>query len=70
VLTYKALLDDATKQLCETSDTPRIDAEVLLQHVLQKNIAWLIAYGDSLATAEHTKVFYDLITKRYRGIPI
>jgi len=70
MLSYKALLDDATKQLYEQSDTPRIDAEVLMQHVLGQGIAWLISYGDTIATAEHTKVFYDLIEQRRKGQPI
>lgn len=41
-----------------------------MQHVLQKNMAWLIGYGDTLATADHTKVFYDLVSRRYEGRPI
>ena len=70
MLSYTALLDDATKQLYDASDTPRIDAEVLMQHVLQKNIAWLIAYGDTLAGADHSKAFYNLVSLRHQGQPI
>jgi len=70
MFTYKALLDDATKQLYDVSDTPRIDSEVLIQHVLQKDIAWLIAYGDTAASAEHVKAFSALIDKRHNGLPI
>ncbi len=70
MLTYKALLDDATQQLYTTSDTPRIDCEVLMQHLLNKDIAWLISYGDTTASPEHTKAFYDLVTKRQNGTPI
>lgn len=70
MLTYKALLDDATKQLYAGSDTPRIDSEVLMQHVLQKDVAWLIAYGDTVATPEHTKAFYELVRRRHEGQPI
>jgi len=70
MLSYKALLDDATKQLFDECDTPRIDAEVLMQHVLGKGIAWLISYGDTMATAEHTKAFYVLVEQREKGVPI
>jgi release factor glutamine methyltransferase len=70
MLSYKALIDDATKQLYDSTETPRIDSEVLMQHVLQKDIAWLIGYGDTLATADHTKAFFDLVAKRYTGQPI
>lgn len=70
MLSYKGLLDDATKQLFEQSDTPRIDAEILMQHVLNQGIAWLISYGDTLASSEHTKKFYDLVEQREQGKPI
>ncbi|MBL4671069.1 MAG: peptide chain release factor N(5)-glutamine methyltransferase [Arenicella sp.] len=70
MLSYTALIDDATKQLYDTTETPRIDSEVLMQHVLQKDIAWLIGYGDTFATADHRKAFYDLVAKRHRGQPI
>ncbi len=70
MLSYKALLDDATKQLYEQSDTPRIDAEVLMQHVLGQGIAWLISYGDTIASAEDTKAFYELVGQREKGKPI
>jgi len=67
---YKKLLDDATKLLYEASDTPRIDAEFLLQHVIAKPMAWLISHGDSLATAEHIKNYYSAVSDRQVGKPI
>lgn len=68
--TYRGLIDDATRLLYNTSDTPRIDAEVLLQHVIQQPLAWLIAYGDSPANAAHIEAFYHLLEKRQHGQPI
>jgi len=70
MLSYRALLDDATKHLFDGSDTPRIDAEVLMQHVIQKPLAWLIAYGDTTPTADHIKDFYALVAARQNGQPI
>jgi release factor glutamine methyltransferase len=70
MLSYQALINDATKQLYDSTETPRIDSEVLMQMVLKKDMAWLIGYGDTLATAEHTKLFYDLVAKRHAGQPI
>jgi release factor glutamine methyltransferase len=70
MLSYKALIDNATKQLYDSTQTPRIDSEVLMQYVLQKDIAWLIGYGDTAASAVHTKAFYELVTKRNSGQPI
>jgi len=70
VPSYKRLLDDASKLLYDTSDTPRIDAEVLLQHVITRPMAWLIAYGDTLADSAHIRTFYAAINERQKGKPI
>lgn len=67
---YQQLLDEATKLLYEGSETPRIDAELLLQHVIEKPLAWLIAYSDTLATADHLKRFNKLVSARQTGQPI
>jgi len=70
MLSYKALIDDATKLLYDSSDTPRIDAEVLMQHATEKPIAWLIAYGDTIAIADHVKAFSKFTHLRQKGEPI
>lgn len=68
--TYRGMLDDAAQLLYNSSDTPRIDAEVLMQHVVQQPLAWLIAYADSSASAEHITSFYHLLEQRQQGQPI
>lgn len=70
MITYRGLLDDASKTLYHCSETPRIDAEYLLQHVVDKPMAWLISYGDQAATSEHASAFQDLIHKRAEGVPV
>lgn len=67
---YRGLLDDATSILYDTTETPRIDAEVLMQHVIDQPLAWLIAHGDTVATAEHNQAFYTLVNQRHAGQPI
>ena len=69
-VTYKALLDDARRLLCATSDSPKIDAEVLLLHVLQQPLAWLICYGHTAANSSQIRHYFDLIGKRQQGQPI
>jgi len=68
--TYRSLLDDATQLIYNTSDTPRIDAEVLMQHVIQRPLAWLLSYGDTIASNEHMQHFFKLIAERQTGKPI
>jgi release factor glutamine methyltransferase len=67
---YRKLLDDATQILYDDSSTPRIDSEVLLQAVTDQPLSWVIAYGETLATADHTRAFFDLVAKRQQGQPI
>jgi release factor glutamine methyltransferase len=67
---YRQLLDDATQILYDGSSTPRIDSEVLLQAVTDRPLSWVIAYAETLATAEHTRAFFDLVEKRQQGQPI
>lgn len=67
---YRVLLDDATKTLYDNSESPRIDAEVLMQHVIERPLAWLIAHGETIASTDHTNAFYDLVKLRHAGHPI
>lgn len=69
-LTYRGLLDQATQSLYESCETPRIDSEYLLQHVIQQSMAWLISHGDSPATSSHIRDFMALIDERAKGVPV
>jgi len=68
--TYRELLEDATTTIYDVSDTPRIDAEYLLQHAIGRSMAWLISYGDTTATTEDTTAFFKLIAHRAKGKPV
>ena len=63
------LLDEAVARLRD-SDSPRLDAEVLLAHVLGKSRAWLLAWPDRGVDAEAVARFADLITRRAEGRPV
>lgn len=67
---YRELLDDATKTLYDSSPSPRIDAEVLLQDLLEQPLAWLIAHGDTCASAEQVLSYNALIEQRRQGKPV
>lgn len=69
-VTYKFLVDDAKALLYDCCETPRIDAEVLIQHVTKQPLSWLVCYGESIAHADHIKTFYQLIDSRRQGQPI
>lgn len=67
---YQALLDTASARLYDVSDSPRIDAEVLLQYAVEHDLAWLIAHNKDPATSAHKQQFEHLIQQREQGQPI
>ncbi|NND00469.1 MAG: peptide chain release factor N(5)-glutamine methyltransferase [Gammaproteobacteria bacterium] len=67
---YSNLVSQASSLLGAVSDSPRIDSELLLLHVLQQPLAWLLVYGDTPATPEHDCEFMRLVEQRRQGQPI
>lgn len=64
------LLLSATKQLNGLSDSPRLDAEVLLAHFLEKNRTWLITWPEKTLNKAETSGFQALLERRKSGEPI
>lgn len=67
---YRALLDDGKQALYDASETPRIDAELLMQYAIDRPLSWLIAFGDRIADTAHATRYYQLISQRQQGQPI
>ncbi|MEO6172166.1 MAG: peptide chain release factor N(5)-glutamine methyltransferase [Arenimonas sp.] len=63
-----ALLREASSQL--ESESARIDIELLLGFVLQKNSAWLMAHADDQLSQELHQKFLQLLERRKIGEPI
>jgi release factor glutamine methyltransferase len=70
VLSLIAALQAATSSLISHSDSPTLDAELLLASVLKISRAALIARSEQLLTAEQQKTFDVLIARRQQGEPI
>lgn len=66
--TIAALLRAAGLQL--ESETPRLDAELLLGFVLQKNSAWLLAHSNDELPLPSQEKFLALLERRIAGEPI
>ncbi|MCK5522261.1 MAG: peptide chain release factor N(5)-glutamine methyltransferase [Thiomargarita sp.] len=62
-------LFDAVKLLTD-SDSPRLDAEILLCHVLGVTRSYLYAWSDKLLTPNQSAQFQALLTRRADGEPI
>ncbi len=69
--TIQQTLQQATEQLAALVDAdPRLDAEVLLCHLLKKNRSHLIAWPEKIVTAIQQQAFNTLLTRRMGGEPI
>ncbi|HEX7966277.1 MAG TPA: peptide chain release factor N(5)-glutamine methyltransferase [Gammaproteobacteria bacterium] len=68
--TLADLLNEAAARLEDASDTPRLDAELLLAHALGRGRSHLRAYPEALPSAEQARVFGQLLAARARGEPI
>lgn len=68
--TIKTLLTNATSALSEHSDSPQLDAEVLLGFVLCKTRSYLRAWCDNEITTDQQAAFLDLVQQRQQGVPV
>ncbi|WP_425326800.1 peptide chain release factor N(5)-glutamine methyltransferase [Pseudoalteromonas luteoviolacea] len=60
----------ATQRLAVSSDSPKLDAEVLLLHVLDKPRSYLFTWPEAELSAQQQERFKHLIGKRSEGIPV
>ncbi|QFY43760.1 peptide chain release factor N(5)-glutamine methyltransferase [Candidatus Methylospira mobilis] len=66
----KTLLNSAAQLLTTSSDSPRLDAEVLLSHVTGKNRTWFMTWPDAELDAPIIARFHELLAQRRTGTPI
>ncbi|MCY7419812.1 MAG: hypothetical protein LH650_15225, partial [Chloroflexi bacterium] len=65
------LLAQATRQLTETgADSPRLDAEVLLAHVLGVGRTGVLAHPDAVVGDGSATTFRALLARRAAGEPV
>jgi release factor glutamine methyltransferase len=57
-------------ELESVSDSTRLDIELILCHVLQKNRTWLFTWPDKTLTGEQEKIFSEFFARRQSGEPI
>ncbi|RBI66887.1 peptide chain release factor N(5)-glutamine methyltransferase [Vreelandella sulfidaeris] len=70
-MSLDALLKHAAQRLLAAgSPSPRVDAEVLLCHVLERDRTWLYTWGDKMCSSwEHAR-FDALTAARVQGAPV
>jgi release factor glutamine methyltransferase len=68
-MNIRSALIEAAQRLSDTSN-PRLDAETLLMHVLQRERSYLYAHPEfELACGELTR-YYDAVAQRAQGVPL
>jgi release factor glutamine methyltransferase len=69
MIEIKTALLQASNEL-KTYDSARLEAEILLAHVLKKTRSYLYAHPDNLLNDELWQAFKDLVKQRVKGLPI
>ena len=64
------ILKKARDQLKTVSDSPALDAELLLAHCLNKSQTYLHTWPEKIITADQQKCFLKLIEKRLTDYPV
>ncbi len=70
IYTVRTALEDAVRRLAVFHESAKLDAEVLLCHVLEKARAHLYAWPEQGLTGPQWWVFEQLVTRREEGEPI
>lgn len=63
-------LDDGRALLTEVSDSPRLDAEILMGLVMRKPRSFLHAWPDRYLTEQEARTYEALVRRRFAGEPV
>lgn len=69
MMTFRQWLTQAIARL-GASDSPRRDAEILLGHVTGKARTWILAFDETVLTAEQLAELEALLARRVNGEPV
>jgi release factor glutamine methyltransferase len=70
VKTYQALLHEGAEALLNYSDTPRLDCEVFLAHIVKKERVWLAVHLKEETDKNTEDAYSALIERRKMGEPV
>ena len=66
----RTLLERARTDLAPTTNEPLLDAQVLLAHVIGRELSWLYAHPEHQPNAVQCENFDGLVARRHNGEPI
>ncbi|PZR56055.1 MAG: peptide chain release factor N(5)-glutamine methyltransferase [Candidatus Meridianibacter frigidus] len=68
--TVQAALATAARELSNVSESPRIDAHILLAHALRCERTWLISHPEFKLSKAQSETFAGLLEERASGMPL
>jgi len=68
--TIDGLIKFGAQQLIGLSDSAKLDVQVLLSHVLIKDISYLLTWPEKQPSVEQISIFKQLLQQRVKGQPI
>ncbi|WP_286265823.1 peptide chain release factor N(5)-glutamine methyltransferase [Thalassotalea atypica] len=68
--TIKDVIESASILLADCSDSAKLDAQVLLAHVLDKDLTYLITWSDKSVSSQVLQHFDVLLERRQQGEPV
>src|SRR5258708_6483699 len=69
-MTIKTAINEASAELMQTSSSARLDAEVLLAHVLEVQHSYLLPWPERALSVTEQDKFAAFITRRAQGEPL
>lgn len=70
MITIKATLQQGLQELSSVSDTPRLDAEILLAKILDVDRAYLYSESSFILSPHALEQWHELLRRRKQGEPI
>jgi release factor glutamine methyltransferase len=68
--TIRALINWLTRRLKPHTETPRLDAHVLLAHIVEKPRSWLLAHPETAITHQQKKALSRALFRLEAGVPL
>lgn len=68
--TISRLIEEISANLSKISDTPILDAQVLIAHILDKSRSWVISHSEIILTANQIDLLKDALIKMESGVPL
>jgi release factor glutamine methyltransferase len=69
MMTFKQWLTQAIQRLAQ-SESPRRDAEILLEHVTGKSRTFILAFDETVLSADESETLEMLLSRRANGEPV